>query len=116
MAFNYSPLSTSATTLITKFGKQLTFTRTTKGAYDPNTGQTSDSTSTFDKYCCVFEYADNEITNTTIQQGDRRLLAEPHEFAINDSVSIDSIDYRIISISENKPAETLLSVNLQVRA
>jgi len=116
MSFNYSPLSASATTLITKFGRQLTYTRTTKGAYDSATGTTSDTTSTFQKYGCVFDYSETEVNGGTILQGDRRVLSEPHEYQVNDTVSIDSKDYRVISISENKPAGTLLSVNLQVRA
>lgn len=116
MSFNYTGLQSSATALIQKFGRQLTFTRTTKGAYSAATGKTSDTTATFQKYCCVFDYSAAEVNNSTILQGDRRVLSEPHEYQVNDSVSIDSKAYRVISISENKPAGTLLSVDLQVRA
>lgn len=116
MAFNYTPLQSSATALIQRFGKQLTFTRVTKGAYDPNTGQTSDSSATYTKYACVFDYSNTEVNDTTILQGDRRLLAEAGDYEVNDTVSIDSKDYRIISISENKPSDTQMSVNIQVRA
>jgi hypothetical protein len=116
MSFNYAGLQNSATALLQKFGRQLTFTRTTKGAYSAATGTTSDSTATFDKYCCVFDYSASEINNGTIQQGDRRILSEPYEYELNDTVSLDSKVYRVIGISENKPAGTLLSVDLQVRA
>lgn len=116
MSFNYAGLQSSATALIQKFGRQLTFTRTIKGSYAPASGTTSDTTATFDKYCCVFDYSAAEVNNGTILQGDRRVLSEPHEYQVNDSVSIDSKVYRVISISENKPAGTLMSVDLQVRA
>lgn len=116
MSYSYTGLQTTATALLTKFGRQLTFTRTTKGAYSAASGTTSDTTATFDKYCCVFDYSASEINNGTIQQGDRRILSEAHEYELNDTVSLDSKVYRVISISENKPAGTLLSVDLQVRA
>lgn len=116
MAFNYTPLQSSATALIQRFGKQLTFTRVTKGAYDPNTGQTSDSSSTYQKHACVFDYSNAEVNDTTILQGDRRLLAEAGDYEVNDTVSIASKVYRIISISENQPSDTQMSVNIQVRA
>ena len=116
MSYSYTGLQSTATALLTKFGRQLTFTRTTKGAYSAATGQTSDSSATFDKYCCVFDYAANEVNNGTIQQGDRRILSEAYEYELNDTVSLDGKVYRVISISENKPAGTLMSVDLQVRA
>jgi len=116
MSFNYTGLQSSAKALLEKFGRQLTFTRTTKGAYSASSGQTSDSTSTFQKYCCVFDYLASEVNGGTIQQGDRRILSEAHEYEINDEVSLDSKTYRVISIVENKPAGTLLSVDLQVRS
>lgn len=115
MTFSYGSLATKATSLIKNFGRELTFTRTSKGTYNPNTGTTTDSSSTFSKFCCVFDYNDAETNGTTIQQGDRRLLSEPFTYEVNDTVSIDSEVFRIISVLENKPATTLLSVDLQVR-
>ena len=116
MSYSYTGLQSTATALLTKFGRQLTFTRTTKGSFSAATGKTSDSTATFDKYCCVFDYSANEVNNGTIQQGDRRILSEAYAYELNDTVSLDGKVYRVIGISENKPAGTLLSVDLQVRA
>jgi len=56
------------------------------------------------------------VNDTTILQGDRRLLAETGDYEVNDTVSIASKVYRIISISENQPSDTQMSVNIQVRA
>ena len=116
MSFSYGTLATKATSLIKSFGRELTFTRTSKGTYNTATGQTSDSTSTFSKFCCVLNYNDTEIDGTTVQQGDRRLLSEPHSYVLNDLVSLDSKVFRVIAINERKPSTTLLSVDLQVRA
>lgn len=115
MAYSYTGLQSSAQMLLQKFGQQLTFTRTTKGNYDPNTGQTSDSTADYTKYGCAFDYSDAEKADQTIQEGDRRVLAESHEYKIGDKVSLNSETYRIVGISEIRPAATIVAVNLQVR-
>jgi hypothetical protein len=115
MTFNYAALQSSAGTLLQNFGRQLTFTRTTKGSYDPNTGTTSDSSATYQKYACVFEYTDAELADSRIEVGDRRVLAEGHEYKINDTVSIDSETYRIIAVANIQPSSTIVACNLQVR-
>lgn len=115
MTFNYTALQTSAGTLLQKFGRQLTFTRTTQGAFSPNTGTTSNTTSTFQKYACVFDYTDSERGDSNIEEGDRRVLAEGHTYEIGDTVSIDSETYRVISVSNIQPAATVVACNLQVR-
>lgn len=115
MSFNYAPLQASATALLTKFGRQYTFTRTTRGTYDPATGQTSNTASTFAKYGCLFDYSDRDSAGLTIEAGDRRMLAEGHSYEVGDTVSIDGDIYRVISISQNQPAGTALVSNLQVR-
>jgi hypothetical protein len=115
MSFNYLPLQASATALLTKFGKQYTFTRTTKGAYNPATGQTSNTTSTYTKYACVFDYRDADAGGLTIEAGDRRLLAEGYAYEVGDTVAIGTDTYRIVSVSISSPSGTALSANLQVR-
>lgn len=115
MSFNYTALSESATDLIKRFGRSLTFTRTTKGAYDPATGTTSDTSTTFSKYACVFDYSNADSAGLTIEAGDRRLLAEYYAYEVGDAVALDGEVYRVVSVSENRPASTGLSVNLQVR-
>jgi len=115
MAFNYDRMQAAAGQLLQRFGQQLTFTRTTQGAYDPNTGQPSTSTSTFEKYCCVFDYTDQERADQTIQEGDRRVLAEAGDYEVGDKVSIDSETYRVVRVSESSPSSTIVSVTLQVR-
>lgn len=115
MAFNYARMQDTASQLLQRFGQELTFTRTTQGAYDPNTGQPSTSSSTFSKHCCVFDYSDTERAEETIQEGDRRVLAEAGDYRIGDKVSIDSETYRVVNVSESSPSSTIVSVTLQVR-
>tara|TARA_R110002126_G_scaffold61191_1_gene158412 strand:+ start:381 stop:728 length:348 start_codon:yes stop_codon:yes gene_type:complete len=113
--YNYSLLAGNATALLQKFGKQYTFTRTTNGAYSPSTGTTSQTTATFDKYACVFDYTTNERAAQSIEQNDRRLLAEGHAYEVGDTVSIASEIFRVISVSEIKPSDVVVACNLQIR-
>ena len=115
MSFNYTSLENSASSLLQRFGRQYTFTRTSKGDFDPATGTTTDTTSEFSKFACVFDYSNADSAGLSIEAGDRRLLAEFSEYEVGDTVSIDNRAYRIISVSYNKPGDTGLVVNLQVR-
>lgn len=115
MSFNYAPLATTATNLLTKFGQELTFTRTSKGSYDPGTGTTTDTTSTFTKNGVLFDYRDADIGDQTVLAGDRRLVSEAHTYEVGDTVAIGSDVYRVISVSTNQPGDTALVSELQIR-
>jgi len=115
MSYSYLNIRSTATSLLTKFGRQLTFTRSTDGAYDPDTGSTSPTTATYQKYGAVFDYSDEELAAGTIESGDRRILAEGHEYQVGDTVLLDSANYRIISVSNIQPGPTIVACNLQVR-
>jgi hypothetical protein len=115
MSFNYATLASSASRLIERFGVLLTFTNETAGAYDPATGQAAKTTTSYQKYGCVFEYSDSERAEETIQEGDRRVLAQPHDYAVGDIVAISGENYRIVTVSQIQPGDTNMAVNLQVR-
>jgi len=115
VSYNYTPLTSSATRMITRFGKEYTFTRVTKGAYNPATGQTSDSSSTFTGYACLFDYADTDLADGAILQGDRRMLAESGTYEIGDTVVVGSDTFRIINISDIGPSGSVVASNLQIR-
>ena len=115
MSFNYRALSDSSTELLKKFGRQLTFTRTTDGAYVPATGQKTQTTTTFTKYGCVFDYTAQEIALNNIEAGDRRILVEGHAYLVGDKVSLDGSSYRVVSVSNIQPAAIVVACNLKVR-
>tara|TARA_R110000787_G_scaffold154554_1_gene268277 strand:- start:222 stop:572 length:351 start_codon:yes stop_codon:yes gene_type:complete len=115
MSFNYTALQSSAGLLLKKFGRQLTFTRATDGAYNPNTGTASPTTATYVKYGCVFDYSAQEIALDNIEVGDRRVFAEGHTYKVGDKVSLDSQSYRVVAVSNIQPAGTVVACNLQVR-
>lgn len=115
MSYNYTPLTQSASRMITKFGAQYTFTRVTKGAYSAATGTTTDTSATYTKYACLFDYSDSDRADGSILQGDRRMLAEGHSYAVGDTVVVGSDTFRIISISDVGPGGSVVASNLQIR-
>lgn len=115
MSYNYTPLTQSASRMIEKFGTLYTFTRVTKGTYAPATGTTADTSSTYQKSACLFDYSDSDRADGTILEGDRRMLAESGAYEVGDTVAVGSDTYRIISIGEIAPSGNVVAANLQVR-
>mgnify|MGYP003131731426 FL=1 len=116
MAYNYTPITKSAEALITRFGEEFTFTRTTDGAYNPATGSVAQTTATYKKYACVLDYTDADRAGQTVLQGDRRMLAEGHSYEINDTVVIGSDIFKVINVDEIRPnGSDIVAANLQVR-
>lgn len=115
MSYNYTPLTQSASRMITKFGALYTFTRVTKGTYSAATGTTTDTSATYQKYACLFDYTDSDSPDGAILQGDRRMLAEGHSYAVGDTVVVGGDTYRIISISDVGPGGSVVASNLQIR-
>ena len=115
MSYNYAPLQASASAMIQKFGREYTFTRTTKGAYSASTGTTADTSTTYTKYACVFDLSEQDSGGFIVVAGDRRMLAEGHAYEVGDTVSLDAETYRIVAVSQTRPAGTTLAVNLQLR-
>lgn len=115
MAFDYARIKTKTQKLIKKFGQSYTFTRTTVGAFNPSTGNTSNTTSTYDKQACIFDYSDRDRVDGVILQGDKRLLCEGYDYAVGDSVVIDGDTYTVLNVSHIAPGDTKVAANLQVR-
>lgn len=114
MSINYTALAATALRLITEFGRDLTFTKDTEGAYNPATGKYATTSATYTKKVAVTQYKATEY-NDIIQKGDLKLVAESYAYAMSDTVSIDSEVYRIIDIKQLKPAATEVAVIMQVR-
>ena len=115
MAFDYSRLKTKSAKLIKKYGQSFTFTRVSVGDYDPATGTTTNTTSSYSKNACVFDYSDRDRADGVIEQGDRRLLAEGHAYNVGDTVVIDGDTYTVLNVAPIAPGDTTVAANLQVR-
>lgn len=113
--FNQSK-QTKFTNVLKKTGRQLTFTTTSGGAYDPGLGYTPpDAAPNYVKWCVQDKYSVMEISTGAANVGDVKLIAENGDYKTGDTVSIDGAIYRIMNATPIKPAETVMVYELQVR-
>ena len=117
MSLFYPNLSSVASTLLKSRGALLTFSRETSSVHDPASGKNTTTTSTYTGYGAAFAYNQSEINGNTIKNGDINLLLEAvtTEPAQGDSVTIDSITYRMMAIKKTSPAGTPVIYEIQLR-
>lgn len=113
----YTQMKSVASRLLTDKGQSLTFSRETSSGFNPVTGVNTTSTSTYTGNGASFNYNKAEIDGTLVQRGDIRLLLEAvtTEPEQGDTVTIDSIIYRVMSVSPTSPAGTVVLYELQLR-
>lgn len=100
--FDYSRSRASAQRLIDRFGSSLTFTREAYGDYDPVTGSTGSTSSTFTTNVVWLEYNKDEVDETTIFRGDAKLVCDG-QVEPDDTVVYQSETWRIIDTSPLNP-------------
>lgn len=109
----------TADRLIGKFGKQVTLTRVTEGTYNPDTGELSGgSTTTQTVVALVKDFNGIEILTGAIQAGDRKVsiaALNATEPQIGDKMTIDSLDYNVLSVKSIWSGEKTAVYELQVR-
>lgn len=118
MAEFYAGLATVAARLITDKGQVVTFTRVAGGTFDPVLGGTTGAaTTTFTANAAAFDYSNREIDGTVVQAGDVRLIAESTTTvpAQNDTCTVNSIVYRVMSVSPVSPAGITVINKVQLR-
>ena len=112
----YSDLAAVATRLLTDKGQQVTFSRETSTGFNPTTGINTTTTSTITGYGAAFDYNSSEIDGTIIVKGDIRFLFEagsaPQQ---DDTVTIDSIGYRVMDVKKTAPGGTDVLYEVQLR-
>ena len=118
MSFDYSGLrDNTATRLITRFGREHTFTRVTYGAYDPVSGTSPETSATFTANAVKEEFSAFERNDSSIQVDDIKLIAEAVSdgFEVDDSITIESEEYKLIRVDPIKPGPTVVAWTLQAR-
>jgi hypothetical protein len=87
--------------VIQKLGEPCTVTSTTQGVFDPATGTVGAGTTTVQTgYAAPEQYNSFEIDGTVIQRGDVKLVLSKLTTrpAVGDTVTMDSIVYRIMDV------------------
>ena len=113
----YTGIAATASKLLTKYGKPITFSRTTAGTYDPITGATTaGTTATFTPPGIFQTIRADLIDGELIQKGDKMFVID-NSFAptLTDTVLIGSENWSIVNIREVEPAGLALVRFIQAR-
>ena len=109
-------LRETADSLIQDYGRPLKLhsVSTSGAAYDPTV-----TTSVTTVIGSIRNYKSTEIDGTTIKRKDRRVRVSAQSVSIapeiDDRLTIDGVDHRILDVEERRPGERILSYVLQVR-
>lgn len=102
--------------LITRFGREYTFTHVEPGVYDPGSDTTTDDIPTdYSAYAVRGQFSIAERNDSSIQVNDIKLIAEWAGYQLDDTVSIDGANYRIVNPQPVIPGDTGQIYILQVR-
>lgn len=117
MAFDYAPLASTATKMITEFGQAVTFTRNGNVTYDPTQGVSSSSQTTYDANIVLFAQIKNEEVDNSLAFKDFPALAySATPPKIGDTATINGENYRVIEITPVQPATTVIYYELRLRS
>lgn len=117
MAFDYKDLRIVAADMLKEFGQLITIKQKTDKQYDPATGSNQQTMEAYTGYGCALNYKSNEIDGTRILTGDMVVLLENIATTpvIGDSVLVNGMEMRLISIERVSPANIDVIYKLQVR-
>jgi hypothetical protein len=117
MAFDYAPLASTATKMITEFGQAVTFTRNGNVTYDPTQGVSSSSQTTYDANIVLFAQIKSEEVDNSLSFKDFPAVAySSTPPKIGDTATINGENYRVIEITPVQPATTVIYYELRLRS
>ena len=109
--FNYSGLASTATNLVSRFGKTLKKRTVTNSGSDWNPTQTTTDT---DIDGVIVTYGLNEIDGTLILSTDKKLLTTS-SIDMDDKIVDGTTVYNIIAINKLEPSTVTLLYSVQLR-
>ncbi len=114
--YNYKPVQDLATRSMDRFGREYTFTRVAQGAYDPATGESPETTTTYTSNTVWLNFSRAEIDGTNVQTGDAApLIDNSTEPKQGDTFIRKGQTWRIIDFETIEPANDVVLYRLQVR-
>jgi len=117
MAFDYTPLASTAERLLTDYGQSVTFSRFSRGSYSPSSGMSSTSQTTYDAKVVLFNESkaeENDNTTQVIEIPAVAYSATPPK--IGDTATINSEKLRVVEINPVQPATTVIYYELRLRS
>jgi|TARA_R110001606_G_scaffold356920_1_gene508352 hypothetical protein len=117
MAFNYSPLSTTATNLIKNFGQSVTFTRNGSVTYDPTAGVSSSSQTTYTANIVLFDQTKREMDDTSLAEKEfPASMSSTTAPKIGDTATINGENYRILDVTPVQPGTSVIYYEARLRS
>ncbi|MDM3178667.1 hypothetical protein OGV46_09125 [Citrobacter sp. Cf108] len=117
MAISYLRMRATATRLLTENGKAYQLTRGGSAIRDQFGKEVTTPTVTATVTGVITEYSSREIDGSLIATGDKKLAATfETEVRIDDRIEIDGKKWRVVQPNPVKPADVLISYNIQLRA
>ncbi|EPZ2457896.1 hypothetical protein ACXLRS_003133 [Citrobacter youngae] len=117
MAINYLRMRNTATRLLTVNGKAYQLTRGGSITRDQFGKEIMTPAVTATVTGVITEYSSREIDGSLITTGDKKLAATYEtEVRIDDRIEIDGKKWRVVQPNPVKPADVLISYNIQLRA
>jgi hypothetical protein len=115
---DWSELVLEVDSVIIEFGQAIVITHSTIGAYDPDLGTVVSTDTTVNTMGVMFDYGEKEINGTSIIKGDKKILIKPTgitSIEIGDTITVNTKDYSVITVTETNPAGTNLLYEVSVR-
>lgn len=117
MPIDYRRMRTTATRLLTENGKTYPLTRGGTTTRDQFGKEVTTPTTIATVTGVITEYSSREIDGSLIAAGDKKLAATfETEVRIDDRIEIDGKMWRVVQPNPVKPADVLISYNIQLRA
>jgi hypothetical protein len=116
----YSDMAEMAREQIEEYGRTVILRRNNEGAYNADTDTMDGGTVSDVSVKVLFtEYRQNEIDNTIILRGDKKILIADAALGFapqHNDIIVDGTDhYKVINLSTVQPGDTPLLYKLQVR-
>ncbi len=110
-------MSSMALQLLTDFGRAVTCTRVTEGAYNPSTSETlAGTTTTFSGYGYPYPWTALEVDNEFILNTDMRMiLSVTTKPQVGDTLVVDGSTYRIMNVGTITAQTSDVVYELQLR-
>ena len=114
MAFNYTPLKSTADKLIKNFGQSITFTRIATGTYNITSASTT-SSNTYTANLAMLDEPKGFKGDTNVVQVKPNAVAScSQEILVGDTAVINSHNYRVEAVETIQPASTVVYYELQL--
>lgn len=115
-SFQYPATAATAARLLERFGAAATLKRQSGTTYDPTTGTSTQTYTSYATTAAVFNYAQKYIDGTLIQAGDKQAYCAPAVTPEQgDRFTWDVADYTVVDVKAVAPAGVPVLYEVQLR-